>query len=143
MDEQAFFWQVMAGRQPAPPAAATLGLQVLAVDAGAGRIEVAFEAGPAFTNPAGHVQGGFLAAMLDDCMGPALAAQLARGEWAPTLNLNLSFHRPARVGRLVGLGRVLRRSREVAFLAGELFQQDELVASATATAIVRTAADRR
>ncbi|MBI5257229.1 MAG: PaaI family thioesterase [Burkholderiales bacterium] len=140
MDDDAYFWQVMAGRRPPPPAAATLGLRVREVDAEAGRITLDFEASPSFTNPVGHVQGGFLAAMLDDTLGPALAAQLARGEWAPTLNLTVSFHRPARPGPLQGVGRVLRRSSEVAFLAGELYQQGELVASATATALVRAKA---
>jgi acyl-coenzyme A thioesterase PaaI-like protein len=55
--------------------------------------EVEFQAKPEFTNPAGNFQSGFLAAMLDDTMGPALAAMLAAGEFAPTLNLNASFER--------------------------------------------------
>jgi uncharacterized protein (TIGR00369 family) len=83
------------------------------------------------------VQGGFLAAMLDDTMGPALAATLAAGEIAPTLNLNVSFERPAKVGMLSGKGRVLKRGRDVCFLAGELYQDGQRVASATATALVR------
>ena len=75
--------------------------------------------------------------MLDDTMGPALAQQLGKGEFAPTLNLNVSFHRPGKVGVIQGQGRVLRRGRDVCFLAAELHQDGELVASATATAIVR------
>lgn len=50
----------------------------------------------------GHVQGGFLAAMLNDTMGPALAATLTKGEFAPTLNLNVSFESSAVVGTLLG-----------------------------------------
>jgi uncharacterized protein (TIGR00369 family) len=100
---------------------------------------VEFDGKPEFTNPVGHIQGGFLAAMLDDTMGPALAATLDAGEFAPTLNLNVSFARPARVGKLQGKGRILKRGREVCFLAAELFQEGELVAAATATAIIRRA----
>jgi uncharacterized protein (TIGR00369 family) len=70
-------------------------------------------------------------------MGPALAAMLAAGEIAPTLNLNVSFERPAKVGTLSGKGRVLRRGRDVCFLAGELYQDGQRVAAATATALVR------
>lgn len=137
MDPEAFFWKMQSGELPPPRAAVTLGLRFTQVDAGAGTIEAEFEGRPEFTNPAGVIQGGFLAAMLDDTMGPALAAQLARGEFAPTLNLNVSFHRPAQVGKLRGVGRVVRRGRDVCFLAAELYQGGELVASATATAIVR------
>jgi len=137
MDHEAFFWKMQSGELPPPRAAVTLGLRFTQVDAAAGTVEAEFEGRPEFTNPAGVIQGGFLAAMLDDTMGPALAAQLGGGEFAPTLNLNVSFHRPAQVGKLRGVGRVVRRGRDVCFLAGELYQGDELVASATATAIVR------
>ena len=115
----------------------TLGIAIRHVDAEAGTIEVEFQARPEFTNPIGHVQGGFLAAMLDDTMGPALRATLAAGEFAPTLNLNVSFARPARSGPIQGKGRVVRRGREVCLLAAELYQDGELVASGTATALIR------
>jgi uncharacterized protein (TIGR00369 family) len=137
MDKRAFFWRIMAGELPPPNVAATLGIKFENIDADAGTIEVEFQARPEFTNPAGNIQGGFLAAMLDDTMGPALAATLAEGEFAPTLNLNVSFEKPATVGVIRGKGRVLKRGKEVCFLAGELFQSGELVASATATAIIR------
>jgi uncharacterized protein (TIGR00369 family) len=137
MDKQAFFWKIVAGELPAPNAAETLGIVFKHIDAEAGTIEVELQGKPAFTNPAGNIQGGFLAAMLDDTMGPALAATLKQGEFAPTLNLNIAFHKPASVGTLTGKGRVVRRGRDVCFLAGELHQNGELVASATATAIVR------
>ena len=64
----------MSGALPTPNAAATLGIKFKHIDAEAGTVEVEFEGKPDFTNPAGNIQGGFLAAMLDDTMGPALAA---------------------------------------------------------------------
>jgi len=138
-DPDAFFWQVMDGRLPMPAAAATLGAEFVSVDGESGRVAMRFQGCAEFANPVGHVQGGFLAAMLDDTMGPALAATLRAGEVAPTLNLQLAFHRPGRIGTLDATGWVVRRSREVAFLAGELRQDGELIASATATALVRGA----
>jgi uncharacterized protein (TIGR00369 family) len=127
------------GRLPMPRAAATLGIAIRAVSPETGTIEVEFEGKPEFTNPVGVIQGGFLAAMLDDTMGPALAATLNAGEFAPTLNLNVSFARPARVGKLLGKGRIVRRGKDICLLAGELYQDGELVASATATAMIRRA----
>ncbi|HUH68828.1 MAG TPA: PaaI family thioesterase [Mycobacterium sp.] len=55
------------------------------------------------------VQGGFLAAKLDDTLGPALVATLDEGQFAPTLDLHVQFLAPARPGRLVGRGRIVRR----------------------------------
>ena len=107
------------------------------LDGERGAVEVTFEAKPEFLNPAGNVQGGFLAAMLDDTMGPALIATLDAGEFAPTLNLNVQFHRPAKAGPLRGIGRVVLRGKEVCQLSGELMQNDKIVATATATAIIR------
>ena len=66
----------------------------------AGTIEVAFTASDQFLNPAGVIQGGFLAAMLDDTLGPALVATLGPGQFAPTTDLHVQFLRPARPGRL-------------------------------------------
>jgi uncharacterized protein (TIGR00369 family) len=137
MDKSAFFWMVQAGHLPPPKAAETLGISIINVNSDEGSIEVSFEAVEAFTNPVGDVQGGFLAAMLDDTMGPALAATLRKGEFAPTLSLNVNFHEPAKIGKLIGKGRVIKRGARVCFLSGELYQAGKVVATATATVLVR------
>ncbi len=137
MDKNSFFWKMVDGRLPPPPCAKTLGIEFAEIDGERGMVEVNFEARPEFLNPAGNVQGGFLAAMLDDTMGPALTATLESSEFAPTVSLNVQFHRPAKVGPLKGTGRVLLRGREVCQLSGELFQNDKIVATATATAVIR------
>ncbi|MGP9812148.1 PaaI family thioesterase [Rhodopseudomonas sp. NSM] len=137
MNSESVFWKIADGRLPPPPCATTLGIEFLRVTPETGGIEVKFEATPAFLNLAGHVQGGFLAAMLDDTMGPALVATLDPDEFAPTVNLNVQFHRPARIGLLKGIGRVLLRGRQICQLSGELLQDDRVVATGTATAVIR------
>ena len=66
MEKQAFFWRIVAGELPAHKAAETLGIVFKEINAEAGTIEVELQGKPEFTNPAGNIQGGFLAAMLDD-----------------------------------------------------------------------------
>jgi uncharacterized protein (TIGR00369 family) len=135
------FWDVLEGRADPPAAATTLGWELIEIDPDAGTIAVRFDAGTRFANPMGNVQGGFLAAMLDDTMGPALVATLGPGEFAPTADLHVQFLRPARPGPLVGTARVVRRGREIAFLAGELTDASgAMVATGTATAVVRATA---
>lgn len=142
MDRDSFFWKMVDGRLPPPACAATLGLKFLTIDGEKGCVEVEFQAGPGFLNPIGNVQGGFLAAMLDDTMGPALVATLGGEAFAPTVNLNVQFHRPAKQGMLIGKGRVTLRGKEVCQLAGELLQDDRIVATATATAVIRKVQER-
>lgn len=141
MGREGPFWDVLEGRLDAPPAATTLGWELVAINPDEGTIEVAFNADSRFLNPMGVVQGGFLAAMLDETLGPALVATLDGQHFAPTADLHVQFLAPAKRGRLVGRGRVVKRGRDVAFLAGELSDPSgTVVATATATAVVRTVA---
>jgi uncharacterized protein (TIGR00369 family) len=134
------FWDAMEGRVPPPPAAATLGFKLLAIDPERGTIRVQFEGKREFLNPMGVVQGGFLAAMLDDTLGPALVCSLPPGHFAPTIELKVNFIKPAPPGVLIGEGRVVSRGGTIAFLAGELRSEaGELLATATATARIVTA----
>ncbi|WP_327321402.1 PaaI family thioesterase [Streptomyces sp. NBC_01210] len=136
----------MARAHPHLPAAEALGLtdtrQRFINEPSAGRrqaLQAAFEAGDQFANPVGVIQGGFLAAMLDDTLGPALVATLPENQFAPTLDLHVQFLRPARPGRLLGRGRIVQRGKDVCFLAGELIGTDgKPVAVATATARIQS-----
>jgi uncharacterized protein (TIGR00369 family) len=137
VDKNSFFWKMADGRTPPPPCARTLGLEFVEIDGERGTIETRFEAVEILLNPVGNVQGGFLAAMLDDTMGTALSATLDLGQFAPTVNLNVQFHRPARLGALKGLGRVVMRGREMCHGSAELWQNDKIVATATGTFVIR------
>lgn len=123
-----------------PAATKTLGWSLIEANPDRGEIEVSFEATEDFLNPAGTVQGGFLTAMLDDTMGPALAATLDPGLYGATIELKVSFLRPAKPGRLVGRGRVVHSGGTIAFLSGELLDDSgQVVAVGSATSrIVRT-----
>lgn len=137
MTSKSLFWQMASGELPPPRCSQLLGAKFLRIDAEAGEVEVQFEGKPEFTNPIGHIQGGILAAMLDDTMGPAVVCMLPPGEFAPTLNLTISFERPAKLGTLIGKARVSKRGRQACFVSGALFQDGVQVATATATALVQ------
>src|SRR5918996_5161384 len=94
-----------------PPSAKLLGWTLRTIDPDAGTIEIGFTADERFLNPAGTVQGGFLAAMLDDTQGPALFAMTEGRVYAPTIDFTTSFIKPARPGRFVGKGRVVNVGR--------------------------------
>lgn len=136
------FWDGVEGRAPVPRAARTLGFEFIGADPELGTIELAFTATEDFTNPVGNVLGAFLSAMLYDTVGPALLATLGPDEFQSTLELKVDFLRPARPGRLLGKGRVVRREGDLAFLEASLLDADHLtLATASATARVIALAD--
>lgn len=134
---EGYFDAIQAGRLPPPESAKTLGMELIGFDLSANTVELGFEGRPEFTNPIGIIQGGFLSAMLDETMGLAAATAMKLGEFSPTLSLSVQFHRPARIGKFKGTGRITMRGKDIFHLASDLFQDGKLVASATATAAFR------
>jgi uncharacterized protein (TIGR00369 family) len=123
------------GNEPMPPCGELLGWQALELEPG--RVRVRYTARQAFCNPQGTIQGGFVAAMLDDAMGPALYTLLDETQFAPTLEMKVSYLRPALPGTLIAEGRVSHRTRGIAFMEGTLEDESgNVVATATATARV-------
>jgi uncharacterized protein (TIGR00369 family) len=124
---------------PLPEASKLLGWTLRDVDVEKGTIEIGFTADHRFVNPAGNVQGGFLAAMLDDTQGPALFAMTGGQVYAPTIDFTTSFIKPARPGSFVGKGRVVSRGKTIVFTEAELFDEaGDLVARATFSARAMT-----
>lgn len=121
-----------------PASSRLLGWELLDIDPDAGTSEVAFTVDDRFTNPAGHIQGGFVAAMLDEAIGPALVAMLPPKTFAPTASLHVTYLAPALPGRLYGRAKVIRKGGTLAFITGELTREDgTVVATATATHAIR------
>jgi uncharacterized protein (TIGR00369 family) len=134
MDDTGFFAKIVKGEIPQAPITKLLGWKFVEFDASQQTIKVEMEARPEFINPAGLIHGGMLAAMLDETLSPALAATLGPGEFAPTLEIKVSFIPPAKVGRVLGTGRVVSRGRSICFMEGELHdEKGTLLATATAT----------
>ncbi|MEM5436734.1 PaaI family thioesterase [Paraburkholderia diazotrophica] len=117
-----------------PPIKTTLGGEFMSLADNA--IEIAYAGTTAFLNPAGHVQGGMLSAMLDDVTATLVTSTLAEGERCATLSLNTTFLRPASTGRLLGRATLVRRGRGVCNANGELWQDDRLVATASAVCMI-------
>ncbi len=120
-----------------PTGSQTLGFRMKAVDQAQKRVEVEFDAkAELLCNPMKQIQGGYLCAMLDECMSVACMVASGMTAVAPTLEMKTSFLRPAMPGMLLGVGRVLKWGRTVAFTEGELFDAEgRLLAKATGTAI--------
>ncbi len=72
-------------------------------------------------------------------MGPAAFTLLDEGTFVPTLEMKVSFLRPARAGALIAEGSVVHQSRSFMHVEGKLMTEDgELVATETATLVVQS-----
>ena len=122
-------------RFPRPPCATLLGWEVIDARPADGWIRVRFEGRPEFCNPAGYIQGGFLAAMLDDTMGPAMFIYAEGRQFSPTIEMHVSFLSPVRPGPLYAEGQVVQAGKSIAFLEARLTDLGgALIARATASA---------
>lgn len=93
-----------------------------------------------FANPAGLVQGGFLAAVMDSAMGAsAVSAQRGRRVWVSNTAMKVSFVRPVRPGdRLRCEATTLKAGRSVAFVEARLLDDEgAVVATASSTYVTR------
>src|SRR5215469_7031050 len=120
-----------------PPSSTTLGFRMLRVSQAERLVEIAFEArAELMANPMKQIQGGYLSAMLDECMSVACMVASGMTHVAPTVEMKTSFFRPALPGPLKGVGKVVRWGKTIAFTEGELYDTEgRLVAKATGTAL--------
>ena len=120
-----------------PTGSQTLGFRITAVSQAEKSVEVAFEArADLLLNPMKQIQGGYLCAMLDECMSVACMVASGMTHVAPTAEMKTSFFRPAQPGSIRGVGRVLKWGRTLAFTEGELYDPEgRLLAKATGTAV--------
>ena len=120
-----------------PTGSRTLGFRLVSVCQADKSVEVAFDArAELLLNPMKQIQGGYLCAMLDECMSVACMVASGMTHVAPTVEMKTSFFRPGAPGQLRGVGRVVKWGRTIAFTEAELFDAaGRLLAKATGTAV--------
>lgn len=119
-----------------PPCSDTLGMRLAEVDQDNQRIRMNFDVSPSFANPTGAIQGGFIAAMMDEAMSTCVIIASNVTMTAPTLEMKTSYLRRLMPGPAHVDAKILRMGRSAAFMEAECFDADgKLVAKATATAI--------
>lgn len=82
---------------------------------------VRFDGKPAFTNPAGYIQGGYLSAMLDDTIGMLATVKMGTTKFPSTIDLHTHFLRPVRVGIIEVVARLRNIGRQVIFAEADLY----------------------
>lgn len=122
-----------------PPSATVMGIRPLEADPERGFCRNAYDVPDSFGNIMGNVQGGFIAAMLDDTMAVGALFKLGGRFFLPTLEMKTSYLAPVPLGEVVCEGWLVHAGRTVAFLEGRVVGPDgsDLVRS-SATALIRS-----
>lgn len=77
-------------------------------------------------NAAQTLHGGLIATVLDHSMGALLYCTKDGDKFCPTVEMQASYHRPLIPGKTVLVkARVVAKSRKLAHIAAEVFQEDD------------------
>jgi uncharacterized protein (TIGR00369 family) len=124
--------------QVPPPCDLTLGMVCLDKEE-PGRTVWQMVADERFANPAGILQGGFLAAFLDSSMGAATVTWAReRKVYSANAEMKVSFMKPVKIGStLTCTARVVSGGSKVAFVEAEVVDgEDRMVGRASSTYIL-------
>ena len=125
------------GAYPWPPIMKTLDYSLdrvehgVAVFSGEGKFE--------HYNPIGSVHGGWIATLLDSCMGCAVHTTLKPGQGYTSLEIKVNFVRAVldTSGRMTAEGRVIHAGKSTATADGKLTDADgKLLAHSTTTCLI-------
>jgi uncharacterized protein (TIGR00369 family) len=134
------FEVMFAGELPYPPISDTLDFML--IEATPGR--AVFQGRPMLRhyNPLGSVHGGWIATLLDSCMGCCVHTMLKPGQGYTSLEIKVNFVRPVldTSGRVRAEGRVIHMGRTTATAEGKLIDANgKLLAHGTTTCIIFSA----
>ena len=124
-----------------PPIAALLQGQLDSHDPAAAILRVRFPTRPDYANPGGVVMGGIVTAMLDDTMGPLVAAQTGGLKFPSSTDLHTQFFKGVPIGPpCLVEARIDKLGRSIAFTSAVLMNdKGEICAKAIHTAMLMDA----
>jgi uncharacterized protein (TIGR00369 family) len=131
------FERMFSGELPYPPIGETLDFLPIEIEPG----RAVFQGRPLFRhyNPLGMVHGGWIATLLDSCVGCAVHSTLPAGKAYTTAELKVNFVRAVttRVPLLRAIGSVIHGGNRMATADGRLVGPDgKLYAHATTTCFI-------
>jgi len=115
--------------EPVHPFADLLGMQVDSKEDGQCTCSISFS--ERLLNPNDVVHGGVIYSLADNSMGGALTSILPEEERCATIEIKVTYLRPAGHSDLIGHSQVIKRGKRVAILESEIRSGEKLIAKAT------------
>lgn len=108
--------------------------RVVEADGEAGRSTIEFTCAPAMCHSGGVAQGGYVTGWIDAAMAHACIARYTTDFWIATLEIKVSFFRPASPGLVIAEGWIERAGKQTVFAEGRLLDGDgNVLAKANST----------
>jgi uncharacterized protein (TIGR00369 family) len=121
-----------------PPTGKLFKSQILEVRSVDGFVRMSYDIGLEFTNPSGSIQGGIVAALLDDAAAFAVIIKSGQPVFVASLELKTSFFSAAKPGLLYAEARVVKLGKTIAFTEADLTDTEgKLLARMTTTTAPR------
>jgi len=117
----------------APPSAKFLGMDLVEMDIKNGYVKVSFDPKPELLNFNGVIQGGFLAAMMDDTMGFNVFVHMGMKVGMASIDLHTHFMRPVSMGKVFVEAQVTKVGKTVVFMESKLFDSEGRLAARSTT----------
>lgn len=109
-----------------------IGLELVDVKAGEATVKLTMR--DELKQPYGVLHGGATASLIDTATAFAIIGNLAEGERATTIDLNVHYIRPVSEGEITCTARVVRAGKRIIFLSAEVFNaHGKLTATALST----------
>ncbi len=120
---------------PEPDVLVALGNgRVVESDSTTGRAVIQFTCSDEMCHSGGVAQGGFVTGWIDSAMAHGCIARYTTTFWIATLEIKVSFFRPAVPGEVIAEGWIERAGRQTVFSEGRLVDADgEVLAKASST----------
>ncbi len=110
------------------------GGRVVESDGELGRSVLEFTCTPSMCHSGGVAQGGFVTGWIDSAMAHACIARYTTAYWIATLEVKVSFFRPAMPGLVIAEGWIERAGKQTVFTEGQLLDRDgNVLAKASST----------
>jgi uncharacterized protein (TIGR00369 family) len=123
--------------KPLMPIADLIGFSIKSVQQGQAVVE--FEMSQEHTNTMGTLHGGVLCTIADTAMGVAFFTMLEKTETLTTLELKINYLKPVWKGKLLALGRVVKKGKLTGLVECDVLdEKEQLVARASGTFMVLT-----
>ena len=109
--------------------------RVLDVEGEPGLSRLEFTCKPEMCHSGGVAQGGFVTGWLDSAMAHACLARYTKAFWIATLEIKVSFFKPATPGNVIAEGWIERAGKQTVFTEGRLLDADGAVLAKASSTI--------
>lgn len=124
-----------AAMQSVQKISATLATEIVGVNDDKS-VNVKFDVPDTFSNAFGRVQGGAVATMIDEAAAYAATSIVGAHCFLGTIEIETKILNPFKIGKVAGIGRIVKESTKALFASVELESNNQIVAIGSAIILI-------